>query len=155
MNRPEMNDVIIDNSKAQPRRQRITFKFCTALFWGVFLYLVHPFPAHILALLGVEDLPGSTSTSQAPSFLPGLLLAYLLFLAGLGATFQAWILYNTLRNRRKREKSPEQGDREVAASWHQGLDREALEGLQRGRVLRLHHDGKGRISRIQELHPCA
>ena len=152
-----MEKIIIDDGRSQPRGQRAAFRLLTALFWGLFLYFLHPLLELLPRAFGIDVIPGLALTGGDHAFLPMILFSYLLFLAGLALLLEAWILYNILRNRRRRmvPAGSRPGGLTRSSATIQGLDEKTLEDLRKGRVVRLHHDREGRILRIQDLDPCA
>ncbi len=142
-----MDDIIIDDCRALPKSRRWMSRTLTGLFWGFFLYLLHPLFELVPAFLGGE---GEGKDGPSPAW---FLLSYLLFLAGIALLFQAWILYERSLGKMEMEKrtlpagEDPPGPREGEA--------EALEELRIGKVLQLRHHPDGRLAGVKRLDPCA
>ena len=141
--------LIIDRPDLQSTPQRVVSTGLTAFFWAVWAYLWLPVFALFGWAFGASRFYEEMVVEHGGAALLDLLGWYALVIGLLAGSLVLWASYNFIRFRGRERRSARHATTidEVAAQV--GLETDALRHWQQARVLRLRHDGSGRVESVE------
>jgi len=144
-------DLIIRRPELQTFGQRVLSTLLTLAFWFLWFYLWLPLITLLAWWYGWEITYFSFVEMEGYKDLIEVLPDYLLTIGTLGLALSSWALYNFLRfrNRERRKTVAIVSNAELAATF--GVEEQLLEHVQQARMIRIHYDDKGNITRLLPL----